>query len=173
MVCGYGQTPGGCQRGTALYFKSQKPNGGFESTETCYENGIADYVKELAGEGPSLTGIQFWQGERSGRDREDKPDYKVKFRPRAASPIGSRSSNITITRAGLSMAVRQKRRSRAPLSPRSTPISKCRKIPQKREPISFQDVEDCLILVTSSFSSQTSYENQTKKAINNKFIAEA
>lgn len=39
--------------------------------------------------------------------------------------------------------------------------------------ISFQDVQDCLVLVSSSFSTQTSYENQTKKAINNKFIQEA
>ena len=39
--------------------------------------------------------------------------------------------------------------------------------------ISFQDIEDCLVLVISSFSTQTSYENQTKKAITNKFIQEA
>ena len=39
--------------------------------------------------------------------------------------------------------------------------------------ISFQDIEDCLMIVVSSFSTQTSYENQTKKAVNNRFIAEA
>ena len=39
--------------------------------------------------------------------------------------------------------------------------------------ITFPDVQDCLILVSSSFSTQTSYENQTKKAITNKFIQEA
>ena len=39
--------------------------------------------------------------------------------------------------------------------------------------ITFPDVQDCLILVSNNFSTQTSYENQTKKAITNKFIQEA
>ncbi len=39
--------------------------------------------------------------------------------------------------------------------------------------INVQDIEDCIIFVVSSFSTQTSYENQTKKAITNKFIQEA
>ena len=45
---------------------------------------------------------------------------------------------------------------------------------QKNESaIRFQDVQDCLVLVTNCFSTQTSYENQTKKAINNRFIQQA
>ena len=36
-----------------------------------------------------------------------------------------------------------------------------------------QDIDDIIIFVVSSFSTQTSYENQTKKAITNKFIQEA
>ena len=39
--------------------------------------------------------------------------------------------------------------------------------------INFSDVEDCLVIVISSFSSITSYENQTKKAITNKGIQDA
>ena len=39
--------------------------------------------------------------------------------------------------------------------------------------ITWADVEDCLVLVSNNFSTQTSYENQTKKAINNKFVQEA
>ena len=39
--------------------------------------------------------------------------------------------------------------------------------------INYSDVEDCLAVVISSFSSITSYENQTKKAITNKGIQEA
>jgi len=39
--------------------------------------------------------------------------------------------------------------------------------------IKYQDVEDCLVIVISSFSNITSYENQTKKSITNKFIQEA
>ena len=39
--------------------------------------------------------------------------------------------------------------------------------------ITFTDISDCLLLVINSFSTQTSYENQTKKAITNTFIYEA
>ena len=39
--------------------------------------------------------------------------------------------------------------------------------------ISFADIEDCLALVVNSFSTIASYENQTKKAITNSFIAES
>ena len=39
--------------------------------------------------------------------------------------------------------------------------------------IKFEDVQDCLIFVSSSFSTQTSYENQTKKSITNRFIQQA
>jgi DNA gyrase subunit B len=39
--------------------------------------------------------------------------------------------------------------------------------------IMFSDIEDSLVLVVNSFSTSTSYENQTKKSIQNKFIQEA
>ena len=49
---------------------------GFETRDYCYENGIVDYVKELAG-GAAFTEPEFISAERKGRDREDKGDYKV------------------------------------------------------------------------------------------------
>ena len=39
--------------------------------------------------------------------------------------------------------------------------------------ITFPDVQDALVLVSNNFSTLASYENQTKKAINNKFVQEA
>ena len=39
--------------------------------------------------------------------------------------------------------------------------------------IQFSDIEDSLVLVSNSLSTMTSYENQTKKAITNKFIQDA
>ncbi|MBQ7874100.1 MAG: DNA topoisomerase, partial [Oscillospiraceae bacterium] len=65
--------------GIIFILREQKITGGFETYEYVYENGISDYVKEIAGSEAVLTGTQFWQGERTGRDREDKPDYKVKM----------------------------------------------------------------------------------------------
>ena len=65
--------------GLLFILRDQKPGGGFENYEYLYQNGISDYVKELVGSEQTLTGVQFWQGERTGRDREDKPEYKVKM----------------------------------------------------------------------------------------------
>jgi DNA gyrase subunit B len=39
--------------------------------------------------------------------------------------------------------------------------------------VTFGDIQDSLVFISSNFSTQTSYENQTKKAINNKFIQDA
>ncbi len=39
--------------------------------------------------------------------------------------------------------------------------------------VTYGDIEDCLVFVVNSHSTRTSYENQTKKAITNTFIAEA
>ncbi|MDD6160377.1 MAG: ATP-binding protein, partial [Oscillospiraceae bacterium] len=63
--------------GITFRFRNQV-DGKFETTDFRYENGIIDYVSELAGENP-LTQPVFWQTERRGRDREDKPEYKVKL----------------------------------------------------------------------------------------------
>ncbi|HXK78376.1 MAG TPA: toprim domain-containing protein [Oscillospiraceae bacterium] len=159
--------------GLLFILKNQKPNGSFENTETCYENGIADYVRELIGEGPSLTGVQFWQGERTGRDREDKPDYKVKIQ--AACCFSNRIKVIEYYHNSSWLehgGSPEKAVKSAFVSQIDAYIKSAGKYLKNESRISFQDVEDCLVLVISSFSSQTSYENQTKKAINNKFIAE-
>ena len=50
----------------------------FETTEFCYQNGIVDHVKEIAGE-DALTSVQFWKTERKVRDRADKDEYRTKI----------------------------------------------------------------------------------------------
>ena len=64
--------------GVTFRFRNETEPGRFEEAEFLYENGIMDYVTELAGEG-SLTAPVFWQTEKKGRDRADKPEYKVKL----------------------------------------------------------------------------------------------
>ena len=64
--------------GITFRFRSETALGQFEETDFLYENGIMDYVQELAGEG-TLTAPMFWQAEKKGRDRADKPEYKVKL----------------------------------------------------------------------------------------------
>ncbi len=64
-------------RGVTFRLRVQR-GGTFETTDYCYADGILDYVKELAGE-DALTVPTFIETERRGRDREDKPEYKVKI----------------------------------------------------------------------------------------------
>ncbi len=160
--------------GIIFVLRDQKLTGGFETYEYVYENGISDYVKEIAGTEAVLTGTQFWQGERTGRDREDKPEYKVKMQiaccfSNKVKAIEYYHNSSHLEHGGSP----EKAVKSAFVSQIDAYLKANNKYLKNESKISFQDVEDCLILVSSSFSSQTSYENQTKKAITNKFIAEA
>ena len=160
--------------GLLFILRDQKPAGGFESYEYLYQNGISDYVKELVGSEQTLTGVQFWQGERTGRDREDKPEYKVKMQ--FACCFSNRVKLIEYYHNSSHLehgGSPEKAVKSAFVSQIDAYIKSSGKYLKNESKISFQDVEECLILVSSSFSSQTSYENQTKKAITNKFVAEA
>ncbi len=157
-----------------------------------YQNGVLDYVNEIAGinsdnedepidsddeeavKGKTLTLPVVWQAERVGRDRDDLTDYKLKiqsvlcFSTRAAkieyyhnsSFLEHGGSPEKATKAAFVKAIDQYLKS----------TNKYAKAEQK---IGFQDIEDCLIFVVNSFSTQTSYANQTKKAITNVFIEKA
>ena len=160
--------------GLLFILRDQKPGGGFENYEYLYQNGISDYVKELVGSEQTLTGVQFWQGERTGRDREDKPEYRVKMQ--FACCFSNRVKLIEYYHNSSHLehgGSPEKAVKSAFVSQIDAYIKSSGKYLKNESKISFQDVEECLILVSSSFSSQTSYENQTKKAITNKFVAEA
>ena len=160
--------------GLLFILRDQKPGGGFENYEYLYQNGISDYVKELVGSEQTLTGVQFWQGERTGRDREDKPEYKVKMQ--FACCFSNRVKLIEYYHNSSHLehgGSPEKAVKSAFVSQIDAYIKNSGKYLKNESKISFQEVEECLILVSSSFSSQTSYENQTKKAITNKFVAEA
>ena len=160
--------------GLLFILRDQKPGGGFENYEYLYQNGISDYVKELVGSEQTLTGVQFWQGERTGRDREDKPEYRVKMQ--FACCFSNRVKLIEYYHNSSHLehgGSPEKAVKSAFVSQIDAYIKNSGKYLKNESKISFQDVEECPILVSSSFSSQTSYENQTKKAITNKFVAEA
>ncbi len=148
-------------------------NGKIETKDYLYENGIVDYVKELAGEGP-LTEPHFIAAERKGRDREDKNEYKVKISAafcfsNSATALEYYHNSSWLENGGApDKAVRS-----AFVSAIDAYIKQLGKYQKGESSIKFQDVQDCLVLVTNCFSTQTSYENQTKKAINNRFIQQA
>ena len=147
--------------------------GRFDTKDYCYQNGIMDYVAEIAGEG-ALTAPEFISAERRGRDREDKPEYKVRLS--AAFCFSNKTQAIEYYHNSSWLengGAPDKAAKSAFTSAIDAYIKQLGKYQKNESPIKFQDVQDCLILVTNCFSTQTSYENQTKKAINNKFIQTA
>ena len=154
-------------------FRTENENGSFDEEEFIYENGITDYVKEVSGEA-TMTSIQHWTAERRGRDREDKPEYKVKldvaltFSNRVKLTEYYHNSSFLEHGGSPEKAVKQ-----AFVSQLDAYIKSVNGYQKNEAKITFIDVEECLVIVSSSFSTQTSYENQTKKAITNKFIYEA
>ena len=159
--------------GVLFLLRNEVARGKFEETEFIYENGITDYVKELAGDNP-LTPVNFAEGERRGRDRADMEDYKVKIQTafcfsRTASAAEYYHNSSWLEHGGSpEKAVRL-----AFTAMIDAYVKKQGKYAKNESKITFQDVEDCLVIVTNSFSTRTSYENQTKKSITNKFIQDA
>mgnify|MGYP005749308911 CR=1 FL=1 len=157
-------------KGLRLVLKVETERGHFEQTEYIYENGIVDYVKETAGEG-ALTDVKYLECERRGRDREDKPDYNVKL---SVAFCFSNKVNMLEYYHNSSFLEHGGSPDKAVTNAFVYAIDKYLKSNGKytknESKINFLDVKDCLILVSNSFSGLTSYENQTKKAINNKFI---
>ena len=159
--------------GVTFRLRNETAPGKFETQEFLYENGIADYIRELAGD-DSLTEPVFWEAERRGRDRADKPEYKVKlsvalcFSNRVALCEHYHNSSFLEHGGSPEKATRS-----AMVSAIDKYLRDNNKYTRGESKITFPDVQDCLILVSNNFSTQTSYENQTKKAITNKFIQEA
>lgn len=146
---------------------------GWEMTEYLYENGITDYIREISAE-KEITPIRYFEAERKGKDREDKPEYKVKmqiafcFNNEINLLEYYHNSSFLEYGGSPDKAVKN-----AFVYGIDQYLKNNGKYNKNESKISFVDVADSLILVTNSFSTVTSYENQTKKAITNKFIQEA
>ena len=158
--------------GVTFRLKNETAAGKYETEEFVYEHGIEDYIRELAGL-DALTEPVYWEAERRGRDRPDKPEYKVKlsvalcFSNKTALCEYYHNSSFLEHGGSPEKATRS-----AMVSAIDKYLRDNNKYVKGEAKITFPDVQDCLILVSSSFSTQTSYENQTKKAITNKFIQE-
>ena len=158
--------------GITFRFRNQV-GGKFETTDFKYENGIQDYVKELAGDNP-LTQPVFWQTERRGRDRADKDEYKVKLSvsfcfSNTVQVIEHYHNSSWLEHGGSP----EKAVKSAFVNGIDAWLKSQGKYQKNESKLTWADVEDCLVLVSNNFSTQTSYENQTKKAITNKFVQEA
>lgn len=160
--------------GITFLFRNETEPGSFEEVQFLYEHGLIDYVTELAGEGALTAPVFFQSPERSGRDRADMDDYKVKlsvafcFSNRVQIIEHYHNSSWLEYGGSPDRAVRS-----GFVSALDAYLKAQGKYNKGESKIAFQDIQDSLVLVTNDFSTETSYENQTKKAINNKFVQEA
>lgn len=158
--------------GVTFVFKNQIGSR-FETTEFCYKNGIKDYVQELAGD-TAFTTPQYWQCERVGRDREDLSDYKLKIKAALCFSLKTQCKEYYHNSSYLEHGgAPDKAFKSAFVNQINAYLKANNKYNKTDSQINVQDIDDIIIFVVSSFSTQTSYENQTKKAITNKFIQEA
>ncbi|WP_053957253.1 toprim domain-containing protein [Inediibacterium massiliense] len=138
-----------------------------------YEDGIADYVKEF-NQDIGFTDLAYFELETMGKDREDKPEYKVKmeiaFCFNNEKNLLEYYHNSSFLEHGGSPDKAVKNSFVYAIDKQLNQEGKYKKGEKK---ITFQDIEDSLVLVVNTYSTITSYENQTKKAITNVFIKEA
>lgn len=138
----------------------------------CYENGIRDYISELS-EGKNFTEVQYYTSEAKGRDRADKDEYRLKFElafcfNNEVNALEYYHNSSYLEHGGSpDKAVRS-----AFVSAIDSYLKNNNLYNKNEKKIVFSDVEDSLVLIINSFSTITSYENQTKKSITNKFIQE-
>ncbi len=159
--------------GVTFRLRNEVAQGKFESQDFLYENGILDYVQEIAGE-EVLSAPHFISAERRGRDRADMDEYKVKLSAAFCFSVKVNLIEYYHNSSWLEHGGAPEKAVRSAfVSAVDSYIKKVGKYQKNESKITFQDVADCLVLVTNCFSTQTSYENQTKKAITNRFIQEA
>ena len=159
--------------GINFVFKNQISSASFDTKEYCYENGIQDYVKDIAGD-KAFTTPQYWECERVGKDREDLNEYKLKIKAALCFSLDTQLKEYYHNSSFLEHGgAPEKAFKSAFVSQINAYLKANNKYNKTDSQINIQDIEECIIFVVSSFSTQTSYENQTKKAITNKFIQEA
>jgi len=159
--------------GIRFVFRFEEADGTFSEESFFYENGITDYIREIVGDAAMIEPLH-WKFETKGRDRDDKDEYRLK-----AEIVFCASNKVNMLEYYHNSSFLEHGGSpeRAVRTAFTNAVDKrlkaLNKYNKNESKITFQDIQDCLIVVTNSFSTQTSYANQTKKAITNTFIAEA
>ncbi|MBR5296147.1 MAG: DNA topoisomerase [Clostridia bacterium] len=172
--------------GLTLNLRYQGEDGVWKEYSFLYKEGILDYVREAAeinefnevtqveGKVGCLTVPVFWEGERRGKDREDKTEYDVRMECSFCFSAKSQKLEYYHNSSWLEHGGSPEKAVKSSfLRAIDGYLKNTGKYNKNEQKISFQDVEDCLILVTNCFSNVASFSDQTKKKVTNKFIADA
>ncbi|MDA3732419.1 toprim domain-containing protein [Niameybacter massiliensis] len=144
-----------------------------EKSTYVYPDGILGYVKEVA-DGKQFTEMVLVKQETRGQDSPDRPEYRVKFEIAFTFCNEATLLEYYHNSSYLEYGGAPDKAIKNAFVYSIDQYLKNENLYNKDEKkITFVDIQDSLILITNSFSTITSYENQTKKAITNKFIQEA
>ena len=159
--------------GLTFLFRYEEEDGKFSETSYCYPGGIADYIKEATA-GTSTTEPVLWELETKGHDREDKPEYSLHAEVAFCGTKGGGSCEYYHNSSYLEYGGSPDKAVRAGFTYALDKYIRARGKYNKTEAkITFPDIAESLFVIVSSASTETSYENQTKKAITNVFITKA
>ncbi len=158
--------------GITFLLRLEGEDGSFAESRYCYENGIADYIAELAP--ASMTEPVLWHMETRGRDREDKPEYSMRADIAFAAVKGGGVAEYYHNSSFLEHGGSPDRAVRTAFVFAVDKFLRAQGKYNKTEAkVTYPDVAESLAVIISSASTETSYENQTKKAITNTFIQRA
>ena len=158
--------------GVTFILKEEMTKGKYVEESFCYPEGIRGYVAEEA-KNP-ISSVQYFAKDTAGRDRPDKPEYKLKMSMafcftenggdqeyyHNSSYLEHGGSPLKAVKAAFVYALDKY-------------IKEQGKYLKNESVPSYDDIFDSLFFVSSCFSTSVSYENQTKKAITNKFVEKA
>lgn len=156
--------------GIKFNLRWENTDGEFEDSSYYYENGITEYMNKVVGD-RYLTAPKYLENITKGHDREDKKDYTVKLQTIFCF---TNENNFMDFYHNSSYLVHNGSSDRAVKIAFTYAIDKYmraqHKIKANDPKILFADIEDSLAIIVNSFSTDSSYENQTKKAVSNEFI---
>ncbi|MBS7369028.1 MAG: DNA topoisomerase [Oscillospiraceae bacterium] len=159
--------------GVEFLLREEAEDGTVNEQLFCYAEGINDYLREVVGD-KAITTPQFWSTQRVGKDRDDKEEYKLKMN---VAFVFSKEMNFVEHYHNSSWLEHggspEDAMRRAFLSQIDGYLKTNNKYNKNEKPIKWEDISDCLVFISSNFSTQASYANQTKKAVTNSFIKEA
>ena len=158
--------------GLLFHFVWENEDGSHWEKDFFCENGIKDHVQKTVGD-TAMTPPVFWKTAARGRDRADKKDYdfeaEIAFCFSNTVNLIEYYHNSSFLEYGGSP---DKAVKTAFVYAIDKYLKNNGKYTKTEGKVIFSDVEDSLVLIINSASTQTSYANQTKKAISNEFIAD-
>lgn len=133
-----------------------------------HENGIDDYIKELS-DGKEFTDfVNFESDTLSGKDADNRDEYDSQYNVAYTFNNDNYGSTVFHNSSKLTEESSQHKSIRLAFSYAiDKMINRLGLYNKKESKIKFEDVEDSLLIIINTYSTNTSYKNQTKKGINN------